>query len=397
MRRAAAISTALLFLAGVVFPAAAPPAAESLPVQIDHIFSGVIQPGDPGAAVLVQIDGRVVFQKGYGVRDLGTQAKIDPQTNFRLASVTKQFTAMAILLLVHDGKLHYEDHLTDIFPDFPAYGKEITIRNLLNHTSGLPDYSEIMEEQEKSGGRSWSPEHQIQDEEVLALLKAQPAGKFVPGTRWEYSNSGYVVLGLIVAKVSGLPYREFLQRRIFAPLRMSHTVVYQRGINTVSRRAYGHSKVDGKLVETDQSPTSATLGDGGIYSNVVDLEKWDEGLRKHTLLSDKEMEPAITPVKLADGSLPHWPRNLNATDSSEPPMVYYGFGWFLEPYQGHARNAHDGGTMGFRTTIQRFVNDQFTIVVLSNRTDLNPEELALKTADLELEQIANGKKNAGGA
>jgi CubicO group peptidase (beta-lactamase class C family) len=260
---------------------------------------------------------------------------------------------------------------------------------LLNHTSGLPDYSEIMEQQEKSGGQKWTPEHQIQDDEVLALLKAQTTGSFAPGTKWEYSNSGYVVLGLIVAKASGMPYREFLEKRIFKPLKMSHTLVYQKGINSVSRRAYGNNKQDGKLVEMDQSPTSATLGDGGIYSNVVDMGKWDQGLKNHTLLSEKEMEPAFTPGRLADGSLPHWPRDPHSTDTSEPPVVLYGFGWFLGPYKDHARYSHDGGTMGFRTTIQRFVDDHFTIVVLSNRTDLNPEELALKVADILLQGSAH--------
>jgi CubicO group peptidase (beta-lactamase class C family) len=350
--------------------------------RIDAVFSAQVQPGEPGVAALVQKDGKVFFAKGYGVRQLNAADKIDPQTNFRLASVTKQFTAMAIMLLVHDGKLHYDQHLTDIFPEFPAYGRPITIRNLLNHTSGLPDYSDIMEKKEKNGGPKWSPEHQIQDEEVLKLLEEQPVGEFAPGTRWEYSNSGYVVLGLIVAKVSGMPYREFLQRRIFAPLKMDHTVVYQNGINTISERAYGHSKENGKLVETDQSATSATLGDGGIYSNVADMAKWDEGLRKHALLNEKEMAPALTAVKLADGSQPTWPRDPHASDSDQPGPVFYGFGWFLDPYQGHARNYHDGGTQGFRTTIQRFTGDNFTVIVLSNRTDLDPHALSLKVADL---------------
>lgn len=367
-----------------IFPvgAAAQFSGSALSSRIDAVFSGEVQLGEPGLAALVQTDGKIVFAKGYGIRQLNSADKIDPQTNFRLASVTKQFTAMAIMLLVHDGKLHYDDHLTEIFPEFPAYGRTITIRNLLNHTSGLPDYSDIMEQQEKNGGPKWSPEHQIQDDEVLKLLEEQPVGKFAPGTRWEYSNSGYVVLGLIVAKVSGMPYRAFLQRRIFAPLKMDHTVVYQKGINTVSERAYGHSKESGKLIETDQSATSATLGDGGIYSNVADMANWDDGLRKHTLLSEKEMLPALTPVKLADGSQPIWPRDPHSGDASEPSPVMYGFGWFLDPYQGHARDYHDGGTQGFRTTIQRFINDNFTVIVLSNRTDLDSDKLSLKVADL---------------
>jgi len=373
------LSTATLQATGAL------PDNNTLTSRIASIFSGLIQPADPGIAVLVKKDGKIVFERGYGVRDLRSHATIDAQTNFRLASFTKQFTAMAIMLLVHDGKLQYDDHLTDVFSRFPAYGKNITIRNLLNHTSGLPDYEELMEVQEKHGGPKWRPDHQIQDEDVLALLEAQSVGRFAPGTRWEYSNSGYVVLGLIVAKISAMPYREFLQRRIFAPLEMNDTLVYQKGINVVSARAFGHSKENDKLVETDQSSTSATLGDGGIYSTIADLAKWDEALRKHTLVTEAEMAPALTPVKLADGSHPHRPPDPPATNPGETPAILYGFGWFLDPYKGHTRNYHDGDTQGFRTTIQRFVDDQFTIVVLSNRTDLNPSELSLKVADLLFE------------
>lgn len=181
-----------------------------------------------------------------------------------------------------------------------------------------------------------------------------------------------------------MPYGEFLERRIFAPLKMQQTVVYQKGKNTISDRAFGHSKESDTLVETDQSPTSATLGDGGIYSNVTDLAEWDQGLQEHTLLGAREMQPALTPAKLADGSEPHWPRDPQAPNSAESPVVQYGFGWFLDPYQGHARNYHDGGTMGFRTTIQRFINDRVTVIVLCNRTDLNPDELSLKVADILL-------------
>src|SRR5580765_492878 len=133
-----------------------------------------------------------------------TMANIDPQTNFRLASCSKQFTAMSIMLLVHDGKLHYDDQLTDVFPDFPAYGKAITIRNLLNHTSGLPDYEDLMAAAEtRNHAPIWTPTRQIQDAEVLELLQEETAGKFAPSSQWSYSNSGYVVLGLVVAKISG--------------------------------------------------------------------------------------------------------------------------------------------------------------------------------------------------
>lgn len=352
--------------------------------ETDALFSGVTSADPPGLAVLVRQNGKTVFEHGYGVRDLRTEPKIDARTNFRLASFTKQFTAMAIMLLVHDGKLRYDETLTEIFPDFPAYGKSITVRNLLNHVSGLPDYEDLMEAAEKMNGPLWSPEKQIRDAEVLELLEKEKSGKFAPGTSWSYSNSGYVVLGLIVAKASGKSYGEFLRERIFTPLKMNQTIVYQRGKNEVLNRAFGHSKESNRLKETDQSSTSATLGDGGIYSNLEDLAKWDDALRNHTLLNEKEMQPALTPVKLNDGSEPHWPTEQNDDNLHPGKPVSYGFGWFLDPYEGHQRMWHTGSTMGFRTVIERFLVDNLTIIILSNRTDLDPEKLSLQVADMFL-------------
>jgi CubicO group peptidase (beta-lactamase class C family) len=351
--------------------------------KIEAIFSGVTSPYAPGLAVLVRKNGSTVFERGYGVRELRTKRTIDAHANFRLASFTKQFTAMAILLLVHDGKLRYDETLPEIFPDFPAYGKSITIRNLLNHTSGLPDYEDLMEAAEKSKGTIWTPEKQIQDAEVLELLKKEKNGKFAPGKNWAYSNSGYVVLGLIVAKVSGKTYGEFLRAQIFAPLKMNHTIVFQKGKNEIANRAFGHSKENGAFKQTDQSATSATLGDGGIYSNLEDLSKWDDALRDHTLLSEKEFQPALTRVKLNDGSEPHWPAEANDDNLHPGKPVAYGFGWFLDPYHGRQRMWHTGTTMGFRTVIERFIEgDGLTVIILCNRTDLDPEALALKIFDL---------------
>ena len=363
--------------------------------KIEAVFSGVTSPDAPGLAVLVRQNGKTIFERGYGVTDLHTKTRIDAHTNFRLASFTKQFTAMAIMLLVHDGQLRYDDTLTKSFHEFPAYRRDITVRNLLNHTSGLPDYEDLMEAEENAGGRgenggpsSWSPERQIQDAEVLELLQKASGGKFAPGTSWSYSNSGYVVLGLIVAKVSGKSYGDFLNKRIFAPLKMKDTIVFQKGKNEVADRAFGHSSIAGTdgpnagLTETDQSSTSATLGDGGIYSNLEDLAKWDDALLEHTLLSEKEMHIALTPVKLNDGSEPHWPKEPNGDNLHPGKAVSYGFGWFLDPYNGHARMWHTGSTVGFRTVIERFLGDHLTIIILSNRTDLDPEKLSLQVADL---------------
>jgi CubicO group peptidase (beta-lactamase class C family) len=345
--------------------------------EIDSVFAPLTDAHSPGLAVLVRQNGRTVFARGYGLRRLQSPAKIDAKTDFRLASFTKQFTAMAIMLLVRDGKLGYDQTLTDIFPDFPAYGRTITVRHLLTHTSGLPDYEDLMD-------KTWTPTHQIQDEEVLGLLKRQASPKFAPGSSWAYSNSGYVLLGLIVAKVSGQPFGQFLRDRIFKPLRMSDTLAYVNGRNRVPKRAYGHSKIGDQFVETDQSATSATLGDGGVYSNLDDLAKWDAALQNHLLLSEEEMTAALTPVKLRDGSEPRWPAGPGEDNLAPGKPVSYGFGWFLDAYQGHPRMWHTGSTQGFRTVIERFTEEKLTVVILCNRTDLDPSQLALRAAQVLL-------------
>ena len=325
--------------------------AESGQAAIANILHKAgVKSGDlPGAAVLVAKNGKVLFAQGYGVTDLRSLHKIDLHTNFRLASVTKQFTAMAVMLLVRDGKLRYDEPLTDVFPEFPDYGRTITIRNLLNHTSGLQDYEDLMP---PPNPKLPMEQNQINDEDVLKLLERQSSTKFAPGARWEYSNSGYVVLGMVVQKISEQSFPDFLHDRIFAPLQMTDTVAYVQGKNEVSHRAYGHTFENGKWMQTDQSPTTATLGDGGIYSSIEDMEKWDRALQRHTLLSAREMEPAYTPVKVA---------GVNEPDGTP---AEYGFGWFLNPYNGHRRRWHYGETVGFRTAIERFTDNGLTVIVL---------------------------------
>ena len=337
--------------------------------QIDRIFAAVTSKTEPGLAVVVRKDSQTVLEQAYGMRDLRSSLPIDVHTNFRLASFTKQFTAMAIMLLVHDGKLRYEDHITDIFPEFPAYGRQITIRNLLNHTSGLQDYEDLLMKQYE--GRPWQTIPQIDDEGVLNLLEQQSNTKFPPGSKWEYCNSGYVLLSNIVRKVSGQPFRDFLRGRIFMPLKMDNTLVFQYGKNQVANRAYGYTNDSGVWLETDQSTTSATLGDGGIYSSVDDLIKWDDALRSHTLLNETEFRPAVTPVAVPE-----------QTSVSAKENEGYGFGWFLDRYRAHPRMWHTGSTMGFQSVIERFPHSNLSVIVLANRVDLNPKDLADNVANL---------------
>jgi len=335
--------------------------------SLDKYFSGLVSKNEPGLAAVVIKGGQLPRLYKAGVADIRSLQSITSKTNFRLASVTKQFTACAVMLLARDGRLQYDQSLKDYFPDFPAYGQAITIRHLLTHTSGLPDYEDLLLPADPA---RTIEEQQITDNQVLELLKQQRRGKFRPGEEWSYSNSGYVLLGLIVEKASGQPFDEFLHDRMFAPLGMETTVLYERNKNTVQNRAYGHTRVAGRWEIQDQSLTSATRGDGRIYSSVEDLIKWDEAWRGETLLSAEEKKLALTPIKV---------RGKGPVEPDGHPAAY-GFGWFLNPWQGYQRAWHNGETAGFRTTIQRFYEDGLTIIILANRDDLDPSSIALRLA-----------------
>ncbi len=367
------LAAALLFLA-----AASPAQDRKAPAAL---LRGLVADDQPGLAVLVRRGGQTALAQGYGVRDLRTRAAIDARTGFRLASVTKQLTAAAIVLLVRDGKLRYDEPLTEALPGFPAYGRGVTIRHLLSHTSGLPDYEQLMDEAEKAGAPAWSHDRQIRDDEVLGLLEKATAGRFAPGSRWAYSNSGYVVLGLIAARAGERPFGDVLRERIFAPLGMTRTLAFERGRNEVPDRAYGHTREASGFRETDQSSTSATLGDGGVYSCLEDLAKWDEALRTKSLLSDAELRQIRTPVALVDGQQPHWPAEPGEDNLFPGRPVAYGFGWFLDPWQGRPRMWHHGETRGFRSVVERFTRDGVSVVILANRDDLDLRTLATKLVE----------------
>lgn len=367
---AARMATVAVLLAATAFLGNTRGAGDSMQKQLDALFSGVTKPGDPGLAVIVRSHGKTVFAQGYGVRDLKSGTKIGGVTNFRLASVTKEFTAMCVMMLVREKKLRYDETLSEVFPDFPAYGKTITIRNVLNHTSGLMPYEEILEKQYPNTPMEQIP--QIKDAGVLEMMKQQTTTKFQPGTKWEYSNSGYAVLAMAIEETSGKPFGSFLQERIFTPLKMQNTIAYEKGKNEVVNRAYGHMKKGDSFEQTDQSPTSAVLGDGGIYSSVEDMAKWDDAIQNHTLMSEQDMQPALTPPGSRD----------NPPTDERGNKIMYGFGWFLDPYNGHPRMYHDGSTIGFLTTNQLYTSEQLHIVILCNRLDIEPQALGQKAADI---------------
>lgn len=359
MKRSRMRTAALLFLALAACSCWAPKTASEKEELVDQLLSDYAQPGEPGASVLVVQNGSAVLKKSFGLASLEEPRACTPTTDFRLASVTKQFTAMAIMILVSDSKLSLDDRLTKFFPDFPAYGAQISVRHLLTHTSGLLDYESLMPDTQTV---------QIHDKGVLRLLESVDSTYFLPGSEFRYSNSAYAILSLIVKKVSGQSFAQFLRTHIFDPLGMKNTVAYERGISVVPERAFGYTYTDSGWVFADQSPTSAVLGDGGIYTSIEDMQKWDHSLSVGYLVPLYLLRKAWTPATLNDGS---------ETD--------YGFGWFLDPYGRYPRQYHTGSTYGFRNVIMRFPVQQLSIVILTNRNEGDLKTLAEDIADIYLE------------
>lgn len=312
----------------------------------------------PGAALLVLKDGKPLLRKGYGLANLEQHTEVTPDTDFRLASVSKQFTAAAILLLAEDGKLRLDDSIRHWLPSLPATTDKVTLRQLLDHTGGLIDYEDLIPPAQTS---------QVSDQDVLRLLSATPRNYFAPGSAYRYSNSGYVLLGLVVEKASGLSLQDFLKQRIFAPLHMDHTLLYVHDDQTVPNRAYGYSQIDGRWQRTDQSVTSATRGDGGIYSNIDDLAKWDAALYDDRLLGDASRKAAFSPHVKVTG---------------EPYEASYGYGWRIT---GDTL-WHSGESIGFRNVIVRWPKQHLTVILLSNRNEPEPYQTVLKIAQPFLAQ-----------
>ncbi len=323
---------------------------------VDSLLAPYDSAGSPGAAVMIIHKGKILYKKGYGLADRENDISVTVNTNFRLASVTKEFTATAIMLLVQRGKLSFDDNLTSIFPGFPEYGKKIKVENLLNHTSGLIAYEDLIPD---------TATIQVHDKDVLEMMMRQDSTYFEPGTQYRYSNTGYAVLAMIVQKISGEPFAKFLKKNIFEPLGMNNSVAYEKGISEVKNRAFGYSLEDGKWVRTDQSNTSAVLGDGGIYTSVTDMYKWDQNLYTEKILPRKYIEKSFTRGTLNNGD-----------------KIDYGYGWHLKTYKDKEVVYHTGSTIGFRNVIYRIPSEHFTVILLTNRDGGDMERIAEKIISL---------------
>jgi CubicO group peptidase (beta-lactamase class C family) len=323
----------------------------------DALFHDFDQADVPGAAVMVTKNNKSVFAKGYGLADLKRRIPCTTKTNFRLASLTTQFTAMAVLILAEQGKLSLEDHLPKFFPEFPQYGKTITIRHLLTHRSGLPDYEDHIPQ---------GTTIPLSDRDVLFILQRQNNTDFLPGSQFHYSNSAYALLALLVENVSGRTFPAFLKERIFEPLGMTNTVAYVAGLSFVPNRAYGYASERGGWELSDQNLTSAVLGDGGIYSSIADLFKWDQALYAEKLVSRR---------MLSDAFAAH-------SSQSDFKGSGYGYGWYIGKLRDAEHIWHYGSTCGFSTRIERFPGKKLSVIVLANRRNASISPIVEKMIEL---------------
>jgi CubicO group peptidase (beta-lactamase class C family) len=331
--------------------------------RIDAIFDPLISADSPGFAVMVIRDGEVIHSKGYGLADLEHRIPMSPQTSIRLASVSKQFTAFGIMLLSNEGKLNYDDSASKYIPELSKrFNTTITIRHLMNHTSGLPDYYDEVP-------KLFPGEKMPTISDGAAVFAKWGETRFAPGDRFEYSNPGYEMLGLIIERVSGLDYPVFMEEKIFQPLEMNQSLVLDQPDVHFENRAYGYQKPKNKWIKHDLNRLNLMFGAGGIYTSLDDLVKWENSLVKGTLIPVSDINEAFTPGILNSGE---------KTD--------YGFGWRINSYKGYKRFAHTGGWVGFRTMIARFPELKLTVVVLGNRGDQNTRILLDRVVDKFLEE-----------
>jgi CubicO group peptidase (beta-lactamase class C family) len=324
----------------------------------------------PGAAVLVSRGGQIVQAQGFGLANVELQVPVKPETVFQSGSVGKQFAATAVMMLVEEGKVGLDDPLTKYFHDAPAAWNEVTVRELLSHTAGFGDYPAKF-----NFRKDWT------EDEELKLVESIPLA-YPPGTKWEYSNLGYATVGFLIHRVTGEFYGDFLQQRIFHPLDMQTTRIISEA-DIIPNRAAGYRLVKGELKNQEWvAPMVNTTADGSLYFSILDLAKWDAALYTEKLLKRSSLDEMWTPAKLKNG---------------QPNEDGYGFAWFIENRHGHHVVSHDGSWQGFETTIARYVDDQLTVVVLTNLADAKPSVIAEHVADMYLGdgKIADGKTAPG--
>ena len=307
----------------------------------------------PGVSLAVVQHGRVVKQQAYGFADLEQKVPVTPDTVFEIGSITKQFVAAALMTLVEQGAIDLDQPASKYLSDLPSAWHEVTVRQLLTHTSGIPDFEEIL-----GYGAYRTP---TTAQQLIAVAAAKPMD-FSPGTQWHYSNTGYYLLGLIIEKVSGVPYMSLIEHRILAPAGMTLT---RSSVPTeiIAGRASGYALEDDRLVNRDAIQPTAVGAAGDLVSTTGDMIKWNVMLDERSVLKKESYAQLWANQALTDGS-----------------SSGYGFGWFVSPLHGHRTQEHSGGTAGFSAEILRLPDDGVTVIVLTNSHDVNPVMMATHIA-----------------
>ncbi len=332
--------------------------AQQAPDAVDEYIRAEMEKQHiPGLSLLVSRDGNPIRAQGYGLANVELQVPVKPETVFQSGSVGKQFTATAVMMLVEENKIGLEDPLTKFFPDAPAAWKQVTVRELLSHTAGFTDYP-----------KSFNFRKDYTEDEVLKIVEGIPVA-YPAGTKWSYSNLGYATLGILIHKVTGKFYGDFLQERIFKPLDMSTTRIISEA-DIIPNRAAGYRLVKGELKNQEWvAPMINTTADGSLYFSINDLAKWDAALYTEKLLKRSSLDQMWTVAKLQNG---------------QPNQDHYGFGWSIETKNGHKVIGHGGSWQGFKTHISRYVDDKLTVVVLINQADAEPGPITDRVAEMYL-------------
>jgi CubicO group peptidase (beta-lactamase class C family) len=330
--------------------------------DIDRIVGGEMHRQHiPGMALMVSQHGMVVRSQGYGLANVELDVPVKPATVFQSGSMGKQFAATAVMMLVEAGKIRLEDPLIKYFPGGPPWWGEATIRELLSHTAGFADYPKEMDMR-----RDYT------EDEILTIAEKLPPA-YAPGTSWIYSNLGYATIGILIHRVTGQFYGDFLQAKIFKPLGMSTTRIISES-DIIPNRAAGYHLVNGELKNQEWvAPSLNTSADGSLYFTILDLAKWDAALYDDRLLKASSLRTMWTVAALRDG---------------KPNAAGYGFGWFVRARQGRRVIEHSGEWQGFRTQISRYLDDALTVVVLTNLSGADPQLIADRVARQYLERTA---------
>ncbi len=323
---------------------------------VDAVFASWDVPGSPGCALAVAQDGTLLYSRGYGSANLDYDIPVTPQTVFDVASVTKQFVAASLGMLELEGKLSLDDNVRRWLPELPEYEWPITLRHMLNHTSGLRDYLNLFP---LAGRNDYYP---ISHPQILAMMSRQRALNFRPGDEYSYSNTAYMLLAQVIQRAAGESLGEMAEERIFAPLKMESSVMYDNLEEIIPRRATGYARDDEGRVRIVHNYNFDVAGDGQLYSTMEDLLRWDNHLHGAE-------KPAIHPLMLAEAHL----------NNGDP--IDHAYGIRRREYRGLRTVGHSGSSWGFRTELVRYVEPGLSIAISCNCDDANPQELARRVAD----------------